>query len=145
MRALPDAIRPKLPKPLQNFEVAGRSWLVQLYYESPYIHYETWNLGEHRGRLELGLHCESRDRELNARLLDGMLTYLFEIKAALGPTFEAEPWDKGWAKVYETIPLDRFTAEFLEQVATRMTQIVTVIEPIRRHIQGLDKSKRRKR
>lgn len=135
MLTLPEAIRPKLPKRLRDFETASRAWLVQLYYDSPYIHYEAWNLGEQRGRLELGLHCESRDRELNARLLDGMLAHLFEIKAELGPSFEAEPWDKGWTKVYETIPLDKFNAEYLEQVAARAAKVIGVLEPIRRDLQ----------
>jgi hypothetical protein len=141
MRALPEAVRPRLPKHLRDFEVASRSWLVQLYYDSPYVHYEIWNLGERRGRLELGLHCESRDRELNARLLDGMLSHLFEIKAELGPSFEAEPWDKGWTKVYETLPLERFSTEYLDRVATRMAQVMTVLEPIRRIIREPGKNR----
>ena len=132
MRALPDAIRPKLPKPLRLFETASRAWLVQLYYDSPTIHYEAWNLGERRGRLEIGLHFEAREADLNARLLDGMLAHLFEIKAKLGPSFEAEPWDKGWTKAYETIPLEKFSAEYLERVAARVAQIIGVLEPIRR-------------
>ena len=138
MRTLPDAIRPKLQKPLRGFQTASRAWLVQLYYDSPTIHYEVWNLGERRGRLELGLHCESRDHELNARLLDGMLAHLFEIKAKLGPSFEAEPWDKGWTKVYETIPLEPFNSDYLERVAARVAQMIDVLEPIRRGIRGVE-------
>ena len=134
MRALPEAIRPKLPKPLRDFKTAGRAWLVQLYYDSPSSHYEVWNLGERRGRLEIGLHCEARDGDVNARLLDGMLTHLFEIKAELGPSFEAEPWDKGWTKVYETIPLEKFSAEYVEHVAARVAQVIGVLEPIRRDL-----------
>jgi hypothetical protein len=136
MRTLPEAIRPRLPKPLRDFQTAGRSWLVQFYYKDPRLHYEIWNLGPRRGRLEIGLHFESRDRELNARLLDGMLAHLFEIKAELGPSFEAEPWDKGWTKVYEAIPLEPFNKEYLERVAARMAQVVGVLEPIRRSLQG---------
>jgi hypothetical protein len=136
MQALPAAVRPRLVKRLREFKTAGRAWLMQFYYDDPRIHYEVWNLGERRGRLEIGLHCESREADLNARLLDGMLAHLFEIKAELGPSFEAEPWDKGWTKVYETIPLDRFSAEYLGQVAARVAQVIGVLEPIRRDLQG---------
>jgi hypothetical protein len=136
MRALPDAVRARLVKRLRDFKAAGRSWLVQFYYEDPRLHYEVWNLGPRRGRLEIGLHFESPDRELNARLLDGMLSHLFEIKAELGPSFEAEPWDKGWTKVYETISLQPFNAEYLERVAARMAQVIDVLEPIRRPLRG---------
>jgi hypothetical protein len=134
MRALPEAIRPRLVKRLRDFKTAGRSWLVQIYYDDPRMHYEVWNLGPRRGRLEIGLHFESRERELNARLLEAMLAHLFEIKAELGPSFEAEPWDKGWTKVYETIELEPFSAEYLERVAVRTAQVMGVLEPIRRDL-----------
>ena len=135
MRTLPEAIRPKLLKPLRDLHTASRAWLVQFYYDDPRIHYEVWNLGERRGRLEIGLHFEAREAGLNARLLDGMLAHLFEIKAELGLSFEAEPWDKGWTKVYETIPLDKFSTEYLERVAARVAQVIGILEPIRRDLQ----------
>ncbi len=135
MRALPEAVRPRLPKRLRDLQTASRAWLVQLYYDDPRIHYEVWNLGERRGRLEIGLHFEAREADLNARLLDGMLAHLFEIKAELGPSFEAEPWDKGWTKVYETILLDKFSPDYLERVAARVAQVIGVLEPIRRDVQ----------
>jgi hypothetical protein len=134
VRALPEAVRPRLPKQLRDFKTASRSWLAQFYYDDPRLHYEVWNLGERRKRLEIGLHFESRERELNARLLEGMLAHLFEIKAELGSTFEAEPWDKGWTKVYETIPLESFNAEYLERVAARVAQVIRVLESIRRDL-----------
>ena len=134
MRALPEAIRPKVSKRLRNFKVATRSWLVQLYFDDLRLHYEVLNLGERRKRLEIGLHFESQNRDLNTRLLGGMQAHLIEIKAKLGQSFEAEPWDKGWTKVYETIPLESFNAGYLEQVAARMAQVMNVLEPIRRDL-----------
>jgi hypothetical protein len=134
MRALPGTLRPKLHKRWQDFEAAGRPWLVQIYYDDPRLHYEVWSLGEHSGRLELGLHFESQKPELNALLLNGMLARLIEIKAELGPSFEAEPWDKGWAKVYETIPLEPFSADYLDRVAARLARIISVLEPMLRDL-----------
>ena len=128
--ALPDATRPHLPRHLQSFQVTRRSWLVQLYYASPQLHYEVWNLGDRRGRLEIGLHFESRDPAENELLLLGFQGHLFEIKAELGASIEAEQWDKGWTKVYEIVPLKSFTQEYLEQVAVRLAQMVGVLQPI---------------
>ncbi len=145
MQALPTAVKPKLPKRLQGFKTNGRAWLMQFYYDDPLVHYEVWNLGERRGRLEIGFHCESRDRALNARLLEGMLAHLFEVKAELGPSFEAEPWDKGWTKVYETIPLEPFSADYLDRVAARTAQVIMVLEPIRVHLQKSETARRRNR
>lgn len=131
MRALPEAIRLRLPVELQGFQWQARNWLVQLYYRDPRIHYEVWWLPEQHGRrLELGLHFESRDATLNQRLLERFLAHLFEIKAELGPGMEAEMWDKGWTKVYEVRRLEGFDRQTLEAVAARMAQIITVLQPI---------------
>ena len=71
-------------------------------------------MGEARGKLELGLHFESRDHAVNAALLDGFARCMVEVKATLGPQWEAEQWDRGWAKVYETLPYEPFSDETLQ-------------------------------
>ena len=55
---------------------------------------------------------------------------MVEVKAALGPQWEAEPWDKGWTKVYETVPYEPFSTEVLETVARRLARAMTVLQPI---------------
>jgi hypothetical protein len=131
MRALPDAVRPRLPVELQGFQWQARSWLVQLYYSDPRLHFEVWWLPDQRAkRLELGLHFESRDAALNERLLQRFLAHLFEVKDALGQGVEAEMWDKGWTKVYEVRPIEGFDRETLDAVAVRMAQVITVLQPI---------------
>ncbi len=130
MRAIPAATRAQLPKRLQTFKVNVRPWLVQLYYTDPLLHYEVVTLGERRGQLEIGLHFESRNSVINAELLDGFLQHLFEVKAELGDQVEAEMWDKGWTKVYETLPLETFNTEYLERVARRLATMMTALQPI---------------
>jgi len=130
MRALPDAVRPLLPRQLQAFKVLLRPWLVQIHYGQPLIHYEVVTHGERRGLLEIGLHFESRNPDENARLLNGFMQHLFEIKAELGDQVEAEMWDKGWTKVYETLPLETMTDAYLERVAERLARLMTVLQPI---------------
>src|SRR5215207_2118003 len=99
MRALPGAIRGHLPAGQRKFKTSVWGWLCQIYYRDPRLHYEFWNMGEQRGKFEFGLHFESRDRAVNAALLAGFSRHMAEIKDALGPQWEAEPWDKGWTKV----------------------------------------------
>jgi hypothetical protein len=130
MRAIPPATRAKLPREPQNFKVATRSWLVQLYYTDPLLHYEVVTLGVKRGQLELGLHFESRNAALNARLLDGMTRHLIEIKAELGDGFEAEMWDRGWTKIYETFSMETFDAAYVDRVAAKLAQVIVVMQPI---------------
>ena len=134
MRALPAAVRPKLPKKLQAFSVNTRAWLVQFYYNDPLLHYEVVTHGDRRGVLEIGLHFESRTSEVNTRLLAGFMKYLFEIKLELGAQIEAEMWDKGWTKVYETFPMETFDAAYVDRVARRLAQIITVLQPILEHL-----------
>ena len=130
MRAIPPAARAKLPGKWQGFKTHVRPWLVQLAYADPLLHYEVATLGQRRGILEIGLHFESRDPAVNARLLEGFLRHLFEIKAELGEGFEAEKWDKGWTKVYETIPLETFNEAYVDRVAARLVRAIVVLQPI---------------
>jgi len=65
----------------------------------------------------------------------GYLNRARAIKAELGEGVEVEPWDKGWAKVYETIPLESFEPPYLEKVALRLAQLIAYLQPI------LDKAK----
>jgi hypothetical protein len=130
MRALPVATRVRLPQNLRRFKSASRSWLCQLYYRDPRLHYEVWNLGERRGLIEIGLHFESQDHARNLALLAGFSRRMMEVKASLGPQWEAEPWDKGWTKVYETVSYQPFSDEVLESIAARLARAITVLQPI---------------
>lgn len=130
MQALPAAVRQHLPAEFRKFKFATRSWLCQLYYREPQLHYEVWNMGDRRGLLEIGLHFESRQPEKNLRLLAGFSRHMAEVKHQLGPQWEAEPWDKGWTKVYETVPLEPFSDEVLTAISTRLARAITVLQPI---------------
>ena len=130
MAALPEATRAHLPPPLKKFKSTYRSWLCQLYYSDARLHYEVWNMGERRGLIEIGLHFESRDRAQNQALLAGFSRRMIEVKAGLGAQWEAEPWDKGWTKVYETVPYESFSDEVLEAISTRLARAITVLQPI---------------
>jgi hypothetical protein len=130
MQALPNAVRGQLPASLRKFKSSTRAWLCQLYYADPRLHYEVWNLGERRGLIEIGLHFESQDHAWNLALLAGFSRRMMEVKASLGPQWEAEPWDKGWTKVYETVSYQPFSDEVLESIAARLARAITVLQPI---------------
>lgn len=133
---LPGVTREYLPAELRKFRVAGRPWLAQLHYGDPRLHYEVWNLGQHRARLEIGLHFESRDSAVNWHYLRGFDRRLFEIKSRLGAGWEAEPWDRGWTKVYEVWPLEPFNPPYLERVAKRLAESIVVLQPMFEELQA---------
>ena len=129
MKAIPDAVRPHLPPTLRDFQWHARAWLVQIHYGQPALHYEIWSMA-YRDLLELGLHFEQRDPAANARLLAYFDAHAIAIKAELGERVEVEPWDKGWAKVYETWPLEPFELPFVEKVASRLAQMIAYLQPL---------------
>lgn len=130
MHALPAATRKQVSAPLRGFKPAVRSWLCQLYYDDPALHYEVWNLGERRGLLEVGVHFESRHSPTNTALLASCARHMIEIKATLGDRWEAEQWDKGWTKVYETFPYEAFSEDLVDAVARRLAHAIGVLHPL---------------
>ncbi len=80
--------------------------------------------------LELGLHFESRDRAVNAKLLAAFDRRMIEVKRTLGRQWEAEPWDRGWAKVYETFPREALEEEYLDRIAARCAAVIKLLQPI---------------
>ena len=135
MRALPEQVRGQADSALRKIRSAHRPWLSQLYFEDATVHYELWSMGVQRGpagvaMLELGLHFESRDRAVNAMLLAAFDRRMSEVKRALGCQWEAEPWDRGWAKVYETFPREALEEEYLERIAGRLAAAIRLLQPI---------------
>lgn len=134
INSLPDVLRPLLPVALRGFQVR-RPWsLLQIHYGEPALHYEVSHVGQRPGRLttgwELGFHCEARDHHLNRLLLDGFRRHLFEIKATLGESIEAEMWDRGWTKIYEVYPDAPLTEVYRADVAARLAAIIACIHPV---------------
>jgi hypothetical protein len=52
-----------------------------------------------------------------------------EIKRAL-PRAELEPWDRGWARLYETVPAPELSDRSLSLAVGRLTAYVTVLQPM---------------
>ena len=59
-----------------------------------------------------------------------------EIKGELEAVMEAEPWERGWTKVYETMPLEPYDAVYLDDVAHRLAEIIRVLHPIYRSLRS---------
>ena len=100
-----------------------------VHYAEPRLHYEVSRPQSRKG-LELGFHCEARDKDLNRYLLLGFRRHLFEIKAELGESVEAEMWDRGWTKIYEVWPEAELTPEYQAEVGGRLAQFIICLHPI---------------
>jgi hypothetical protein len=124
--------RELLPDELRDFQERVHGSLAKVYYDDPSQHFEVW-IRRAAGRVELGLHFESRDRATNARMLEWFADELGWIKAELGDRTEAEPWDRGWTRVHQTLPLPAaLSAELGGELARRLARMIELLEPLRR-------------
>ena len=84
------------------------------------------------GVVSLGLHFETRSADRNLRLLAYVADDLPFLKEVLEQGLEAEPWDKGWARLYTSYAVERL--DFAEQVrfAEAFATFIETLEPIRR-------------
>lgn len=130
LKTLPELVIAHLPEPLQGIKVhQPYHWLIQFHYGEQRLHYEV-SSAKHRPGWELGFHCEAGDHNLNRYLLMGFRRHLFEIKDMLGPTVEAEMWDRGWTKIYEVYPAGKLNTSYQEALARRIAEFIICLHPI---------------
>lgn len=100
---------------------------MKVHYGDPSFHYEAWH---HTGaaRLEVGLHLEST-AERNHAAFEFFRARMVEVKAGL-PRAELEPWDRGWCRLYETLPAPRLDGDVLTAVAALMLAYITTLQPM---------------
>jgi hypothetical protein len=92
------------------------------------FHYELW-IHERTLQLELGLHFEGPSH-VNEHLLAEFSRHLVEIQQELGDSIWLEPWDKGWARLYETQPLMPLDEGRVFAVTSRLCEIADCLQPI---------------
>jgi hypothetical protein len=100
---------------------------MKLYFAEPAFHYEAWH-HTGAGRLEVGLHFEGSTAE-NDAAFDFFRARMVEVKASL-PRAELEPWDRGWSRLYETIPAARLDEDVLWRSVDCMVAYVVTLQPL---------------
>lgn len=119
----------RAPRRLGPFRTSRVSYMAKLWTGSKDLHYEIWRRSR-PAAIEVGLHFES-DGLTNARLLGAFRARRAEIRRHLGRGALLEEWDRGWARVYETLPLgdDPATAR---RSGERLAAYVAALEPMLR-------------
>ncbi len=92
------------------------------------VHYEIW-VHERTLQLELGFHFESSAIR-NRIIYDAFGKHLLEIQDTLGDTIWLEEWDKGWTRLYETVPLFPLDEARVYSVAGRLCEIMECLQPM---------------
>ncbi len=101
--------------------------MVKLWFGNKDLHYEC-GVYMQRKVIELGLHFES-DPFTNQLLLGALRGRAKAIGRRL-PDARIESWDKGWARIWEPIPLQKFDERFSAHVVDILAKYVRVLEPM---------------
>jgi hypothetical protein len=130
MRGLLEQLRALVPDELGYLEMRHQHALIKVFADDPAVHFELW-LHHGSARVELGLHFETRDAARNQRLLEYVADELPFLKHAISPAIEAEPWDRGWTRLYLTRPITRLDPAEQSELAQSFATFISVLEPIR--------------
>jgi hypothetical protein len=126
--ALRKELKARLPVELRSFQTTrGRGRLMKVYFGASAMHYEAWHHAG-AGRLEIGLHFEASAAE-NQEAFDFFRARMVEIKAGL-PRAELEPWDRGWSRLYETLPAARLDDAVVDSAVDCMASYIVTLQPL---------------
>ncbi len=121
-------LKADLPPSMRNFHSGrGRGRLMKVHFGEPAFHFEAWH-HTGAGRLEVGLHFEATAVE-NQAAFDFFRAHMVEVKASL-PRAELEPWDRGWSRLYETLPAARLDDDVLSHTVKRMAAYIVMLHPL---------------
>jgi hypothetical protein len=121
-------IRERLADDLSDFNWEA-SFLAKLWFGNHALHYEI-TPRERAGTIEIGLHFEA-DPLTNARLLAAFDANAKAVRRALANA-RIEQWDRGWCRVWQSLPYRTPDAELSKELASRLAAYVTALEPILR-------------
>ena len=100
---------------------------MKLHFGRPEFHYEAWH-HTGAGRLEIGLHFEGSAQE-NQQAFDFFRVRMVELKEQL-PRAELEPWDRGWSRMYETLPAQQLDERVLGAAVERLSDYIVTLQPL---------------
>jgi hypothetical protein len=121
-------LKTTLPATMRDFRSSrGRGRLMKVHFGEPAYHYEAWHHAG-AGRLEVGLHFEASAAE-NQAAFDYFRARMVEVKASL-PRAELEPWDRGWSRLYETMPAARLDSAVVEDAVRCMSTYIVTLQPL---------------
>ena len=125
--ALPPVVEAGLPDDLRGIHHRRHFGVLKFFFDHPETHYEV-AYHSRTARVEVGLHLEA-SREVNAAALEFFRGHMVEVKGGL-PRAELEPWDRGWARLYETFPALVLDATAADRAARLMAEYVTTLQPL---------------
>ena len=121
---------------IDGFDSRQRFGYVQYYRGDPGVHYEVWAQRK-TGRVEVGLHFETTDRDANYAALARLADRIDDVFAAIGPEWELEEWTPQWTRVHRTLAGASLTPAVAGACQHRHLAILLVDQD---HPESLDRS-----
>ncbi len=121
-------LRASLPEAFRDFRHHSNTLLLKIDFGNPRVHYEVWCDSE-KDILGIGLHFEDGPISTDAYLAY-FDRHIVEIKHILGTDIELERWTVSWGHLYEHRELRPLTDEIVAEVASRMAQLIEVLQPL---------------
>jgi hypothetical protein len=130
LRRVRPLLRERLPEDLRDFQWEA-SFLAKVWFGNHALHYEI-TPRQRAGAIEIGLHFEA-DALTNARLLAAFRASANAkaVRRALANA-RMEEWDRGWCRVWESLPYRRADLSLAKELADRIAAYVMALEPILR-------------
>ncbi len=92
------------------------------------VHFEL-AVHERSLQIELGLHFEAT-ADRNRAIYAAFSPHIIEIQGQLGDTVWLEEWDRGWSRLYETVPLFPLDDARVYALAGRLCEIMDFLQPM---------------
>lgn len=124
-RPLLEELPRRLPGSLRGYSHVRRGALLKIHYGHSETHFEAWAHAA-TARVEVGLHFEG-SRDLNQEAFVFFRSLMVAVKAGL-PRAELEPWDRGWARLYETIPVAEAQVRLTPTVAAYLVTLQPMLD-----------------
>ncbi len=133
-----DEVRGMVGPSLRNFNSEKSGRLIKVWYSDPAVHFEvqvlTGSWAPHpRPCLEIGLHLESKDAEINDRVLNRLV----RARETWGPGLEAAesghaigPMSARWRRLSEVVDLPGLDEDVADEVAERFASYIKLLQPL---------------
>ena len=142
-----EALRGLVPRELGEVRTRAQRYGVKAWFgpvKPPRVHYEAQVIGAQHVEdaavlaLEVGFHAENASREANDEALAPLLASEKGWRRSLGTVAVAGPFlgrPEDWRRVSETwADPDLGDPDMATEIATRLTDYITVLEPLRRGV-----------
>jgi hypothetical protein len=124
-----EGVEARIGSSLGGMSQRQRFGYVQYYRDDPSVHFEVW-AQRRTGRVEIGLHFESSDRDRNYAAATALAAFSIQVADRVGPEYELEEWTRVWTRLHRSFEAPSLTPELADDAAGRVVALIRGMEPL---------------